>query len=104
MRTGLLPEPLRVGRFNRPHPERRPTGTESACVLSKGEEVRLIRHDVQLAPLATWVNHFKYADLMKVYEAATPEEKKQLDLLRLRKRHALLEKGKRAEVAEAESR
>jgi GGDEF domain-containing protein/2'-5' RNA ligase len=72
--------------------------------LFDSEEARRLRHDVLLGPLAARVNHFKYSDFMKVYEAATPEEKKQLDPIRLRKRADLLKKGKRTEVTQAESR
>ena len=66
------------------------------------EEAKRLRHDVLLGPLAARVNHFKYSDLTKVYEAATPEEKKQLDPIRLRKRVDLLKKGKRSDVESAE--
>ena len=65
-------------------------------------EVHQIEHDVRLGPLATRVNHFKYGDFMKVYEAATPTEKKQLDPIRLRKRADLLKKGNREAVTIAE--
>jgi hypothetical protein len=58
---------------------------------------------VRLGPLAARVNHFKYGDFMKVYEAATPAEKKQLDPIRLRKRVDLLKKGDREAVVGAES-
>jgi hypothetical protein len=54
--------------------------------------VRQIEHDVRLGPLAARVNHFKYSDFMRVYEAATPEEKKQLDPIRLRKHADLLKR------------
>ena len=67
------------------------------------EEARQLRHDVLLGPLAARVNHFKYSDFTKVYEAATPEEKKQLDPIRLRKRADLLKKGKRSDVVSAEA-
>src|SRR4029077_7301119 len=63
--------------------------------LLDAEEARQLRHDVLLGPLAARVNHFKYSDFIKVYEVATPEEKKQLDPIRLRKRADLLKKGKR---------
>ena len=66
------------------------------------EEARQLRHDVLLGPLAARVNHFKYSDFIKVYEAATPEEQKQLDPIRLRKRAALLRRGKHTEVTQAE--
>ena len=66
--------------------------------------MRQIEHDVRLGPLAARVNSFKYADFMKVYEAATPEEKKQLDPIRLRKRDTLLKNGKRSDVVSAEAR
>lgn len=72
--------------------------------LFDAEDSRQLRHDVQLGPLAARVNHFKYPDFMKIYEAATPEEKKQLDPIRLRKRADLLKKGKRTEVTQAEIR
>ena len=39
---------------------------------------------------------------MKVYEAATPDEKRKLDPIRLRKREDLLRKGDRTEVPVAE--
>lgn len=61
-------------------------------------EVHQIEHDVRLGPLAARVNHFKYGDFMKVYEAATPAEKKQLDPIKLRKRADLLKKGNRESV------
>jgi hypothetical protein len=65
-------------------------------------EVHQIEHDVRLGPLAARVNHFKYGDFMKVYEAATPAEKKQLDPIRIRKRGDLMKKGHQAEVSAAE--
>lgn len=65
-------------------------------------EVHQIEHDVRLGPLAARVNHFKYSDFLKVYEAATPEEKKQLDPIRLRKRDALLKRGKRTEMTQSQ--
>jgi GGDEF domain-containing protein/2'-5' RNA ligase len=66
-------------------------------------QVRQLRHDVQLGPLAARVNHFKYSDFLKVFSVATPEEQKQLDPIRLRKRDALLKRGQRTEVTQAES-
>jgi hypothetical protein len=39
---------------------------------------------------------------MKVFSVATPEEQKQLDPIRLRKRADLLKKGKRSDVVTAE--
>jgi GGDEF domain-containing protein len=80
----------------------RPLYDARAHRLFDQEEVRQIRHDVQLGPLAARVNHFKYADFMKVFSVATPEEQRQLDLIRLRKRADLLKGGKRAEVTQAE--
>lgn len=71
--------------------------------LLDAEEARQLRHDVQLGPLAARVNHFKYSDFMKVYEAAKPEEKKQLDPVRERKRANLLRRGEGAKVSAAES-
>ena len=59
---------------------------------------------MQLGPLAARVNHFKYSDFMKVFSVATPEEQKQLDPIRLRKREDLLKHGKRTEVTQSESR
>ena len=59
-------------------------------------EVREIEHDVRLGPLAARVSHFTYANFLKVYEAATPEEKKQLAPILERKREILLKKGLRA--------
>jgi GGDEF domain-containing protein len=67
------------------------------------EEARQLRHDVQLGPLAAHVNHFKYSDFMKVFSVATPEEHKQLDPIRLRKRADLLKKEKRSDVVTAEA-
>lgn len=61
--------------------------------LLDAEEARQLRHDVQLGPLAAKVNHLKYSDFMKVFSVATPEERKQLDSIRLRKRASLLKKG-----------
>jgi hypothetical protein len=71
--------------------------------LLDAEEARQLRHDVQLGPLAARVNHFKYSDFMKVYEAATPEEKKQLDPIRERKRTNLLHRGESKKVSTAET-
>jgi hypothetical protein len=71
--------------------------------LLDAEEARQLRHDVLLGPLAARVNHFKYSDFMKVYEAASADEKRQLDPIRLRKRHALVEKGNRAELLATET-
>jgi len=67
------------------------------------DEARQLRHDVQLGPLAARVNRFKYSDFMKIYEAATAEEKKQLDPMRERKRANLLRRGESAKVSAAES-
>ena len=71
--------------------------------LLDAEEARRLRHDVLLGPLAARVNHFKYSDFMKVFSVATPEEQKQLDPVRLRKRADLLKKGKRPDVVAAEA-
>jgi hypothetical protein len=67
------------------------------------QEARQLHHDVLLGPLAARVNHFKYSDFLKVFSVATPEEQKQLDSIRLRKRDALLKRGQRTEVTQAES-
>jgi len=67
-------------------------------------EVRQIEHDARLGPLAARVNHFKYGEFFRVYGAFTPEKKRQLDPVRLRKRDDLLKQGKRTEVTQAESR
>jgi hypothetical protein len=71
--------------------------------LLDAQEARQLRHDVQLGPLAARVNHFKYSDFMKVYGAATHEEKQELDPIRLRKRADLLKKGRSADVVTAEA-
>ena len=68
------------------------------------EQVRQMQHDVHLGPLAARVHHFSYPDFMRVYDVATPEEKKQLEPIRRRKQIDLMRRGKRAEVTQAEAR
>jgi transposase len=70
--------------------------------LFDAEEVRQLRYDLQLGPLAVRVNHCKYSDFMRIFSVATPEEKKELDPIRLRKRAGLLKRGKREELSAAE--
>ena len=45
--------------------------------------------------------HLAYSDFMKVFSVATPEEQKQLDPIRLRKRSGLLRRGDRESAVAA---
>ena len=62
-------------------------------------EQREIEYDVKLGPLAVRVEHFKSGDFLKVYEAVTPGEKRQLDRIRLRNVRICCKKGNWEAVA-----
>ena len=66
------------------------------------EQARELRRRARLTPLQDKVRNFRYRELWQVYEAADPDEKKQLEHTLRRKRAELFEKSRGEEVGETE--
>ncbi len=67
------------------------------------EQARELRRRARLTPLQDKVRNFRYRELWQVYEAADPDEKKQLEHTLRRKRAELFEKSRGEEVGETEA-
>lgn len=66
------------------------------------EQIHTLMKRSKLTPLQDKIHGFSYVDAMRVYDAGTPEQKKELDPIIREKRQNLLRKHRGAEVTEAD--